>query len=323
MKLAFAGLRHAHIFGLYDAAMNHANVAVVGAWEEDAAARDAARARMDEPFYARFEDLLADETIDAVAVGDYYGVRHDRIVRALKAGKDVICDKPLCISQPELDEIERLSLEKQLHVDCMLDLRYDPAVNLARRLVREGRLGAIHAVDFTGQHPLSYGTRPMWYFEAGKHGGTINDIAIHGIDAIRYITGLELVRPIAAREWNAFATEAPLFKDCAQFMAEFEGNMGVAADVSYAAQTATAFAMPSYWRFTLWGDEGALEFKVGEGHAVFAARGSDVIETLEAPAVSGGWLHDFLRPFDAERQKDTFASQRAVLRIEEAARQGA
>ena len=320
MKLAFAGLRHSHIFGLYEAAKNHPDVTVAGAWEEDAAARSAAQAVMDVPFYDSFDALLGDESVDAVAVGDYYGIRHDRIVRALKSGRDVICDKPLCITRLELDEIERLSLEKQLHVMCMLDLRYDPAVNFARKLVREGRLGTIHAVNFTGQHPLSYGTRPMWYFEAGKHGGTINDIAIHGIDVVRRITGCELVRTVAAREWNAFAKETPHFKDCAQFMAEFEGGLGVTADVSYAAQTGTAFSMPSYWRFTFWGEMGALEFRVGDPHVTLAVRGSDKIETLEAAPVHGGWLDDFLRLFDAERQRDIFASQRTVLRIEEEAR---
>ena len=39
MNLAFAGLRHGHIFGLYDAAMKHPDVTIAGAWEEDEAAR--------------------------------------------------------------------------------------------------------------------------------------------------------------------------------------------------------------------------------------------------------------------------------------------
>ena len=127
------------------------------------------------------------------------------------------------------------------------------------------------------------------------------------------------MRPVAARTWNAFAVKTPDFKDCAQFMAEFDGGMGVAADVSYAAQTATAFSMPSYWRFTLWGDAGALEFRAGEPRVTLAVR-ENAIETLEAAPVHGGWLDDFLRPFDADAQRDIFASQRAVLCIQEAAR---
>ena len=34
----------------------------------------------------------------------------------------------------------------------------------------------------------------MWYFEEGKHGGTINDIAIHGIDLVRYLTGKNVTK---------------------------------------------------------------------------------------------------------------------------------
>ncbi len=320
MNLVFAGLRHGHIFGLYHAAQAHEGVTVVGAWEEDAAARAQAQQVIAAPFYESYDALLADPSVDAVAVGDYYGIRAERIIRALEAGKQVICDKPLCVSQQELDKISALSLEKQLHVDCMLDLRYDPAVNTARALVRSGRLGKIHAVNITGQHPLNYGVRPMWYFEPGKHGGTVNDIAIHGVDAVRYITACELVRPVAVREWNAFATEQPQFKDCAQLMAEFDGGLGVTADVSYAAQSGLADQMPSYWRFTIWGEHGSLEFKVGEAALIYAARGAQVLETLIASPVSRNWLDDFLMPFEEARQKDFFASQRAVLQLEEVAR---
>lgn len=320
MKLAFAGIRHGHVIGLYRAARAHEGVTVAGAWEEDCQAAQDARTVMDVPFYVSYEDLLADQTVDAVAVGDYYGIRARRIVRALEAGKHVICDKPLCVSLDELETISRLSLEKKLHVDCMLDLRYDPAVNEARRMVRSGRLGRIHAVNFTGQHPLNYGVRPMWYFEAGKHGGVINDIAIHGLDAVRYITGLDFVRSVAARTWNAFAVQEPDFKDCGQFMAEFEGGAGVTGDVSYAAQSGLADKMPSYWRFTFWGEDGSLEFKVGTDQLIYAARGADDLQMIAASSVQSGWLDDFLKPFDEGAQRDVFASQHAVLSVQADAR---
>ncbi|MEZ4683286.1 MAG: hypothetical protein R2932_54665 [Caldilineaceae bacterium] len=53
-----------------------------------------------------------------------------------------------------------------------------------RNLIRSGLIGEIHAINFGGQHPLMLDTRAAWYFEPGKHGGTINDIAIHAVDAI-------------------------------------------------------------------------------------------------------------------------------------------
>ena len=318
MNIAFAGLRHGHIFGLYNKAKETEGVSIVGAWEEDDAARAEAQKTVSEPFYPDYDALLSDPRVDAVAVGDYYGIRGQRIIRALEAGKSVIADKPLCTSLDELQEIRRLSLEKKLTVACMLDLRYDPAVREARALVRGGRLGRVHAMDFTGQHPLDWGTRPMWYFEEGKHGGTINDIAIHGVDALRYITGLGFDRPVAARTWNAFATEAPAFRDCAQFLAAFEGGAGLAADVSYAAQSGSAWHMPSYWRFNIWGEEAAVEFRYGSGRVLLAEKGKDIVE-IDCPPVGESWLTDFMKPFDEAAVLDTLASQEAVLRIQQMA----
>ena len=231
-NIAFCGLRHGHIFSLYDLAKANPEVRVVGAWEEDEAARAQAMEKIAEPFYGSYEQLLADPRVEIVAVGDYYGVRGQRIIQALRAGRHVLSDKPLCTRLSELDEIERLCREKGLYVGCMLDLRYDPALRLAARLVRSGELGEIHAVNFTGQHPLNYGTRPMWYFEPGKHGGTFNDLAIHGLDAVRFITGLDYRRTLYARQYNAFAREQPDFPDCAQLMGEYENGAGLVADVS-------------------------------------------------------------------------------------------
>lgn len=320
MNIAFAGFRHGHIYGLYSRAKEMAGVTVIGAWEQDEAARAAAQQTVSEAFYDSYDALLADEKVDAVAVGDYYGARGQLIIRALNAGKHVIADKPLCTSLEELHEIHTLASKKHLRVDCMLDLRYDGAVRTAKKLIEEGRIGTVHAMAFTGQHPLNYGVRPMWYFEEGKHGGVINDIAIHGIDALRYMTRLEFAGVTAAREWNAYAKEAPAFKDCAQFMAQFEGGAGVIADVSYAAQSKTAGKMPSYWRFTIWGEKGCIELRFGDDSIKFVDQNSEEVEIIECEKVSECWLDDFVKPFDEDCLLDILTSAEAVLRIQQAAR---
>lgn len=321
MKIAFAGFRHSHIWSLYDKAQKTEGVSVVGAWEEDASAREEAMKRVNEPFYDSYEALLNDPEVEAVGVGDYYAKRGQLIIRALEAGKHVITDKPICTSPEELRRIRALSGEKHLKVACMLDLRYDGAIRKAKQLIGEGKLGRIHAMGFTGQHPLNYGTRAGWYFEEGKQGGTINDIAIHGVDAIRYMTGLQFVKTTAARTWNAFATEVPFFNDCAQFMAEFEGGAGLMADVSYAAHTKTAWNMPSYWRFTLWGEEGCIEFRLGNDHLIFAGRESEAIESVPCEKPEDNWLTDFMKPYDAAAVEDVLTSTENVLTIQQVADQ--
>ena len=64
-------------------------------------------------------------------------------------------------------------------------MEYETSQNLFLLCVnslQEGNLGEI--IKLFGGQLIPYGTRANWYFEEGKHVGTINDIAIHGIDLV-------------------------------------------------------------------------------------------------------------------------------------------
>lgn len=257
LNIAFAGFRHGHIFDLYAKVQKHDNVHLLGAWENDAATRESLKDRVDFN-YPTYEALLADDRVNVVGIGDYFGARGNLAIRALKAGKHVIVDKPLCTSLEELDEIEALAKEKRLSVHCMLSMRYDANPATLREIVRSGQLGEIRQVYFGGQHPLNYGSRASWYFEEGKQGGTINDIGIHGIDLLDYAMGLRLGEVLSARCWNAYAKECSFFNDSAQFMLKMDNGAGVIADVSYAALSSQS--LPTYWLFMVWGEKGMCRF---------------------------------------------------------------
>jgi predicted dehydrogenase len=141
----------------------------------------------------------------------------------------------------------------------MLDMREKTCFLRARKFIQSGRLGKVTQIHFGGQHPLLLGSRPGWYFEAGKQGGTINDIAIHGIDMITFLTGDTIAETLAAREWQAFYTRDDNFRDAAQFMLETSSGCGVIGDVSYAAPDSQGYTNPLYWRFTIWGTAGVLD----------------------------------------------------------------
>jgi predicted dehydrogenase len=162
--IAFAGFRHGHIFGLYNAALENESINVVSAWEENEEAKKSACENGVVFNCESFEDMLSDEKVDIVAIGDYYGRRGRLAIKALEAGKHVIADKPLCTSLDELYEIKRLAKEKNLKVGMMLDMRYNKNVLAAKKLVESGEIGEINNVYFGGQHPLLYGERPAWYF---------------------------------------------------------------------------------------------------------------------------------------------------------------
>jgi predicted dehydrogenase len=110
VNIAFAGLRHGHIFALYGEAVKNPEYTVVGAFEENEAARAEAEARGLSCNYKSLDELLADERVDVVALGGRYGERGGYAVRALRAGKHVIADKPLATSVEQLEEIEKAAL---------------------------------------------------------------------------------------------------------------------------------------------------------------------------------------------------------------------
>lgn len=275
MNLVIVGFRHRHTAEIYNEAMNDPNVTVLGAWEPTKEGRDLAEGTGIEFNYPTLEAVLADQRVDAICLGGCYGDRGGHAIAALKAGKHVYGDKPLCTSLDELAEMEKLAKEKGLKLGCYLNLRFINGMKTIRQMIANGDIGEVGAVNMTAQHPLQYGIRPMWYFEKGKHGGTINDIAIHGVDLVRFLTGLGVKKVTAARTWNHFADKAPDFMDCGQFMVELDNGAGYMADVSYAAPASCGYALETYWRMTIWGTKGVIEYKMKSGLKEAAIDGDD------------------------------------------------
>jgi len=324
LGIAFAGFRHGHIYSLYNEVNNNENTKLCGAWENDDAARAEAAANNGVEFtYSTYAELLADKNVDIVAIGDYFGARGKLIIEALKAGKNVITDKPICTSIDELDEIERLVKETGLKVGCMLDLRHCKFADTLKKLYKNGSLGEINTISFTGQHPLNYGTRAGWYFEEGKHGGTINDISVHGIDLIAAVFGLRVKNVCSAREWNKYASKVPYFMDSAMFMVELDNGAHVMSDVTYAVPDGHGFALPQYWRFTIWGTKGMVEFNLYGDDMMVALKGDPVVKRILCEESTETNLKDFIRELAGEEceynTEFTLRSARDVLTIQKAA----
>lgn len=339
MNVAFAGLRHGHIFTLHKMVRGHEKFKILGAFEEDKEACEKATLNGLPCCYQSYEELLSDDRVETVVLGGCYGDRGEMAIQALKAGKHVIADKPLCTSLKELDKIEKLAEQTGKVVSCMYTMRFDPKINAVKRLVQSGALGEINNVYFGGQHPLMYGRRPMWYFEKDKHGGVINDIGIHGIDALDYMLGLQLEHINAARCWNRYADKETDFQDSAQFMLTAQNGAGILADVSYAIPDGIEFDLPYYWQFYIWGTKGTLRFSLSEttlrvkekqGETArnvaieYYVQGNKQALLLQEEPPTEDYLSDFLHMAEGRMNivlpmKDVLASARKTLLIQETA----
>jgi predicted dehydrogenase len=327
LKLAFVGFRHNHIMGMYHAARASGDIEVVAASEDYPETIDALKREGKVSLtHTNWREVIESVACDAIAVGDYFAKRGEIIIATLKAGKHVISDKPICTRLDELEQIERLSSENRRQVSAQLDLRDGGAFIVARRLIRSGAIGEVHTVNVTAQHPLLLDRRPKWYFEAGKHGGTLNDIAIHATDLIPWMTGRELTEVVAARAWNARFGQIPQFQDAAQFLLKLDNGGGVLGDVSYLAPDGIAYAAPQYWRVTCHGADGLLEAKYMAPTIQLATEADKTMQSIPAdPDVQNGRLPSFLRQIRDEAvagdlsTADVLRATRQALLIQRAA----
>lgn len=329
-RIAFAGFRHGHIHDMVNRCKQRPDVAVVACCEEDAPTRQAlAQAGQVAVTHDDYARMLREVDCDVVAIGDYYGKRGPMALAAVRAGRHVLADKPLCTTLTQLDAIESAARSGGRVVSLMLDMRDSPVFLGVREAVRSGAIGAVRAVAFGGQHPLNFGSRPGWYFEPGKHGGTLNDIAIHAIDMIPWATGLAWHTLIGARCWHHLPESAPHFNGCAQFIAQLEGGAGVVGDVSYLSPDSHGYSVPFYWRFNFWGDGGMIEAAYNAASITLYQAGEMQPRQLPLPpGRPGGYLDSFLDEIRGRTDglhlsgAQALAAARRALTIQDAADRG-
>ncbi len=321
LRVAVVGFRHGHITSIINSIQDLDYVELVGAVEESQDDMQIVERAGIELTHPTFDALLDDVDFDLVCCGDYYAKRGELAIKALRAGKHFHTDKPLCTEIEQLREIKRLCEEKDLEINVHLSMRFGPRYLTMVRAVQDGMIGQFLAASAFGQHPLGYpGTRPHWYFEEGKHGGTINDLWIHGADLLRWVSGREYESVVAAECWNARLPEVPFFQDGAQCLMTMEGGPRVFADVSY---------MPGKgWQFFVSGEDA---YMAAPGDEIVIRREGGQDEAIELATAQDfptpSPFHDFAShlEFGTERwlsMDDCFKSTMAVLTAQKAADTG-
>lgn len=322
IKVAFVGFRHGHVQAMYKTAERLDYVDIVACVEEEVGAHgssvDALGAKLT---HETFDQVLADVDFDVLACVDYYAKRGGHVIKALEAGKHAVTDKPLCTSLDDLKTIARLAREKDLQVGIDLTMRYGGEYATLAGIVREGGIGELSSCMVTGLHPMSYGSRSMWYFEEGKQGGTINDLMIHGFDMLRWATGREFSKVIFADAWCRRAP-VPFFQDSAQMALQMSNDARYLGDCSYMAPEGGHEG----WRFYLWGSEGSISHDQHGLKWTRAGEGEQEITPRNQPPITDPF-EDFVSALNGGTERwisneECFASQAAALSAQLAADTG-
>ncbi|MGB5223385.1 MAG: Gfo/Idh/MocA family oxidoreductase [Polyangiales bacterium] len=135
--------------------------------------------------YRSFAELLANPDVDAVYVPLPISMHANWCIKAIEAGKHVLCEKPFAANATEVERVLRAAEGTDLVVAEAMHFRYHPLVDRVRDIIRSREIGAIEQIDanFCAYWPF---TDFRFDYETGG-GGTI-DMGCYPIGFIRAVT---------------------------------------------------------------------------------------------------------------------------------------
>ena len=122
--------------------------------------------------YADYATMLAEADIDAVDICLPHHLHKDAIVAAARAGKHILCEKPLCLTPEEAAEVDAAVAEAGVTLMCAHNQLFLPAVAKAKELIDAGALGRVYEVRTTDSFFNDFDPSNMgWRAHASTSGG--------------------------------------------------------------------------------------------------------------------------------------------------------
>jgi len=139
--------------------------------------------------YDNFDSIASNKSVDAVYVALPNSMHAEYTIRAAKAGKHVVCEKPMATSVADCEAM--IAACKAAGVKLMIAYRchYEPTNLKAVSLIRSGALGQVQAIESAFGFNIAPGE---WRLDKKMSGGgPLVDVGIYSLNATRYLTGEE------------------------------------------------------------------------------------------------------------------------------------
>ena len=225
-------LRHAvvgvgaGVFSMHAAPLQLPNVELVGACDIDPDRGQARAAALGVPFYVDYRQMLADLHPEVLVCTTPHHCHAEIAIAAMRAGAHVLVEKPMALSVREADEMVQTARETGRLLAVNFQQRHRPEVRAARRLICEGRLGAVQRITMFMPWPRSSyyyqrGTwRATWW---GEGGGVLMNQAPHDLDMICHLLG----EPARVFAWTRTNVHTIPVEDTASALLEWhDGAVG-------------------------------------------------------------------------------------------------
>jgi predicted dehydrogenase len=215
--------------------------------------------------YTNFDRIKDNRDIDAVYVITPNGLHHDQAIRVAKAGKHVICEKPMALNAREGQEMIDACSKAKVKLLVGYRMHFEANTLEVVRMRQTGELGKI--LFFQGLCGFKIGDPNQWRLNkqlAG--GGSLMDIGIYAINGSRYMVGEEPVW-VTAQETK---TDPQKFKEGVDETIQFQLGFPSGA----VASCLSSYTMNYLDRFFLNGEKGFAEMQPSTGYGPIIGRTS-------------------------------------------------
>lgn len=266
------GIAGAHVNG-YLANSDATRVVAIADPRAEHAQRRAARVGTPVELYDDYETMLAGADIDAVDICLPHHLHRDAIVATARAGKHILCEKPLCLTLEEARDVEAAVTSAGVTLMCAHNQLFSAPVLTAKRLLDEGAVGTVYEVRTTDCFVNDFDPETMgWRAHAATSGGgELIDTGYHPSYLAMHLAGSrpESVAAMLSTHRLTFMEG----EDSAQVLVRFAG--GVVGTIA----TSWAYARPALAeRFSVVGSEGTLSCR---GDQIVLARHGEQPQVID------------------------------------------
>lgn len=225
-------------------------------------------------FYEDYRQMIAETRPDVVVILTPPFLHATMAIECLRAGCHVLVEKPIAIQVAEADAMIEAATRYQRLLGVVFQHRFRPEISVARKLLKEGRLGDIQRVELVAVWP-----RPTSYFKlaswratwSGEGGGILTNQGSHNLDILCHLLGI----PARLTAWTRQLLHQIETEDTAQAMLEWQNGALGSVHISTAEADAPE-------RIKIVGTGGFLEI----GHGTLAVQLLD--KDMKEYAVSCG-----------------------------------
>ena len=205
------------------------------------------------------KEILNDDAIDMILISSIPKDRANLSIEALKAGKDVMVDKPGCTTLDQLNDLKKIVKETGKIWSVNFSERFHvAAVTKAEELVKDGIIGKVKQTMGIGPHRQGNYERPDWFYDRESYGGIITDIGSHQIHQFLVFTNSNNAKITHALAENTTRKEKPGFQDFGEINLTGNGGHGY---IRLDWFTPDALSTWGDGRLFILGDKGFIEIR--------------------------------------------------------------